>query len=105
MQVQHIKVQYKDVETGKWKFYKDGKVLSTMETPMDDENKLFKVNLEPFKASAVALWVVDNQFDGWIGLRADFMISSELPEKAPEPPVGESGLAMMELGATYSTSS
>ena len=48
MQVQHIKVQYKDVETGEWKFYKDGKVLSTMETPMDDENKLFKVNLEPF---------------------------------------------------------
>ena len=74
-----------------------------METSDASKEEEFKVNLEPFKASSVALWVVDNQFDGTIGLRTDFMISSELPEKAPEPPVGESGLAMMELGATYSS--
>ena len=28
-QIQHIKVQYKDVDDGKWKFYKNGKILST----------------------------------------------------------------------------
>jgi hypothetical protein len=31
-----------------------------METPDATEDEEFKVNLEPFKASAAAIWVVDS---------------------------------------------
>jgi hypothetical protein len=75
-----------------------------METSDASKEEEFKVNLEPFKASAVATWVVDNQYDPEIGLRTDFLISSELPEQAPEPP-SNSARALMDLGATYKTKS
>lgn len=73
--------------------------METSDGTADDE---YKVNLQPFKASAVATWVVDNQYDPEIGLRTDFMISPELPESAPEPPTDSTAVrAAKDLGATY----
>jgi hypothetical protein len=58
--------------------------------------------LEPFRAKSVAVWIMSSQ--QWIGARADFIISPEKKEAAPEPPA-ETSRAMADLGYKYVTSS
>ena len=97
-----IKVQYLPVDSSDWVYYKDGEVLPTGETKDTETDAETQINLEPFRAKSVAVWIMSSQ--QWIGARADFIISPEKKEAAPEPPA-ETSRAMVDLGYKYVTSS
>lgn len=97
-----IKVQYLPVDSSDWVYYKDGEVLPTGETKDTETDAETQINLEPFRAKSVAVWIMSSQ--QWIGARADFIISPEKKEAAPEPPA-ETSRAMADLGYKYVTSS
>lgn len=55
-----IKVQYLPVDSDTWVYYKDGEVLSTGETTETDKDAETQVNLEPFRAKSVAVWIISS---------------------------------------------
>ena len=53
----HVKVQYQDADTKKWIYYKNGALIPTGETSSTPTEFETKINLFPFRAMAVAVWI------------------------------------------------
>ena len=95
----HIYVQYKDPSSGQWVWYQGKKenYLPTGAQVSDEAEKELKINLEPFKATAVAVWFRSQNYI-MIAARMDVLV--EPPAKAPEPPA-EAKKAILDMGATF----
>ena len=71
----HIYVEYKHPDTGKWVWYQGTRenYLPTGAQMSDEADKELKINLEPFKATSVAVWFRSQNYI-WISARMDVLV-------------------------------
>jgi hypothetical protein len=71
-----FKIQYYDGQ--KWQWYKDSELLETGMKAEDDHLKVYKIAVDPFKATILKMWVPASEtVQGVVGGRFDAMISED----------------------------